>query len=122
MLDQVTDETLNEFPEHHSSRSLLIAHTIKALECDSGWVESYIVTGELRVPELSEDSSPKEVISRIREAGSPIALRKDRLLLSRSYWQRADPLTRVTLHGERSAFKSTYHLWRLVPIIHNSVL
>ncbi|KAH9048160.1 trafficking protein particle complex subunit 10 [Lactarius hengduanensis] len=67
VLDKVVDEALDEFPEHRSSRSLLIAHTIKALECDSGWVEPYIVTGELRVPELSEDSSPKEVISRIRE-------------------------------------------------------
>lgn len=28
----------------------------------------------------------------------------------------------MTLHGERSAFKSTYHLWRLAPIIHNSIL
>ncbi|KAH9180489.1 trafficking protein particle complex subunit 10 [Lactarius sanguifluus] len=67
VLDKVVDEALDEFPEHHSSRSLLIAHTIKALEYDSGWVEPYIVTGELKVPELSEDSSPKEVISRIRE-------------------------------------------------------
>ncbi|KAH9079351.1 trafficking protein particle complex subunit 10 [Lactarius deliciosus] len=67
VLDKVVDEALDEFPEHRSSRSLLIAYTIKALECDSGWVEPYIVTGELRVPELSEDSSPKEVISRIRE-------------------------------------------------------
>ena len=122
VLDQVVDETLNEFPIHHSCRSLLIAHTLKALDCDSGWVEPYVVTGELRVPELSEDGLPKEVISRIREACYPTALREERLLLFRRYWQRADPLTQVTLHGEKSAFKSTYHLWRLVPIIHPSVL
>ena len=80
MLDEVVDEALNEFPEHQSCRSLVIAHTVKALECDSGWVEPYVVTGELRVPELSEDGSPKEVISRIREAGYPTAVRKVRLL------------------------------------------
>lgn len=67
VLDKVVDEALDEFPEHHSSCSLLIAHIIKALEHDSGWVEPYVVTGELRVPELSEDNFPKEVTSRIRE-------------------------------------------------------
>ena len=80
MLDQVVDETLNEFPEHYSCRSVLIAHTIKALECDSGWVEPYVVTGELRVPKLSEDGFQKEVISRIREAGYPTTVRKVRFL------------------------------------------
>ncbi|KAH9005086.1 hypothetical protein EDB86DRAFT_3061943 [Lactarius hatsudake] len=68
VLDKVVDEALDEFPEHRSSRSFLIAHTIKALECDSGWVEPYIVTGELRVPELSEDSSPKELLAMGRPA------------------------------------------------------
>ena len=71
MLDQVVDEVLEEYPEHHSSRNILIAHTVKALERDSDWVEPYVVTSELRVPELSEDSSPKEVISRIREVVVP---------------------------------------------------
>ncbi|KAH9063497.1 trafficking protein particle complex subunit 10 [Lactarius vividus] len=68
VLDKVVDEALDEFPEHHSNRSLLIVRTIKALECDSGWVEPYIVTGELRVPELSEDSSPKELLAKGRPA------------------------------------------------------
>jgi hypothetical protein len=80
VLDEVVDETLNEFHEHRSCRSLLIAHTVKALECDSGWVEPYVVTGELRVPELSEIDSPKEVISRIQEVCCPTILWKERLL------------------------------------------
>ncbi|KAF8275107.1 trafficking protein particle complex subunit 10 [Lactarius quietus] len=67
VLDRVVDEALDEFPEHHSSRKILIAHTVKALECDSDWVEPYVDTGELRVPKLSEESSLKEVTSRIRE-------------------------------------------------------
>ena len=91
MLDQVVDEALGEFPEHHSSRSILIAHTVKALEGDSGWVEPYVDTRELRVPELSEDNSPKEVISRIREVGCPAAFRRDRLIIS-SCLRKADPL------------------------------
>ena len=81
MLDQVVNDALDEFPEHHSSRNTLIAHTVKALEHDSDWVEPYVVTGELRVPELSEDNSPKEVISRIREVGCPTALRRDRVIV-----------------------------------------
>lgn len=85
MLDQVVDEALEEFPEHHSSRNILIAHIVKGLERDSDWVEPYVVTSELRVPELSEDNSLKEVISRIREVGYPIASREDRLLSVRSY-------------------------------------
>ncbi|KAI9446516.1 trafficking protein particle complex subunit 10 [Lactarius indigo] len=84
VLDKVVDEALNDFPEHHSSRSLLIAHAIKALECDSGWVEPYIVTGELRVPELGEDSSPKEVISRIREL---LAMGKPTDTSDASWWE-----------------------------------
>lgn len=93
MLDQVVDEALEEFPEHHLSHNILIAHTVKALERDSDWVEPYVVTSELRVPELGEDSFPKEVMSRIREVGCPTALREDRLLSFRSCWRRADPLT-----------------------------
>jgi hypothetical protein len=81
VLDQAVDEALDEFPEHHSSRNILIAHTVKALERDSDWVEPYVVTGELKVPELSEDNSPKEVISRIREVGCLTASRRDRLII-----------------------------------------
>jgi hypothetical protein len=81
VLDQVVDEVLDEFPEHYSSRNILIAHTVKALERDSEWVEPYVVTSELRVPELSEDSSTKEVIARIREVGRPTALRKDQTFI-----------------------------------------
>ena len=81
MLDQVVDEVLDEFPEHYSSRNILIAHTVKALERDSEWVEPYVVTSELRVPELSEDSSTKEVISRIREVSRPTASRKDQTFI-----------------------------------------
>lgn len=80
MLDQVVDEALDEFPEHHSSRNILIAHTVKALEGDADWVGPYVDTGELRVPELSEDNSPKEVIFRIREVGCPV-FRRDRLTI-----------------------------------------
>jgi hypothetical protein len=93
VLDRVVDEALDEFPEHHSSRQILIAHTVKALERDSDWVEPYVDTGELRVPKLSEESSPKEVICRIREVGNLTTLRKDRLLSFRSCWRRADQLT-----------------------------
>jgi len=67
VLDQVVDEALDEFPQHGADRSRLIAHIIQALESDANWVELYSITGELKVPASDDDTTLKDVLTRIRE-------------------------------------------------------
>ena len=71
MLEQAVDEALDEFPQHGTDRSRVIAHLIQALESDANWVELYNITGELKVPASDDDATLKEVLTRIREVSYP---------------------------------------------------
>jgi hypothetical protein len=119
VLDQVVDEALDEFPEYQSSRNSLIAHTVKALERDSDWVEPYVVTGELRIPELGEDNSPKEVISRIREVGCPTALRRHQLI-TLQLLAKGRPVDASETSWREIRIQVDVPLMEASPIIHNS--
>ncbi len=67
MLEQAVDEALDNLPQHSPDRTRLIAHMVQALESDANWVELYGITGELKVPASDDDTTPKEVLTRIRE-------------------------------------------------------
>ena len=71
MLEQAVNEALDEFPQHGTDRSRVIAHMIQALESDANWVELYSITGELKVPASDDDAALKEVLTRIREVSYP---------------------------------------------------
>ena len=75
MLEQAIDEVLDDFPQHGADRSRLIAHMIQALESDANWVELYSITGELKVPASDDDTTLKEVLTRILEVSYPSTVR-----------------------------------------------
>lgn len=69
LIRQSVEDVLKDSGVLSSRRDFLVNQFVEALESDASWVDVYGITGELKVPGLSEEGELGDTIDQIKHVG-----------------------------------------------------